>query len=163
MTDEQRKSVWPKNWRLDKTPRTDPQPAPAVVQEPPLQWSERTELYQQITEYGEARTVKVTIIGRPGKIVEKGDVVLTILKSTGKVPALPKGLPTPPEQPTTYALYLSRKHWNKVCELIKNPDDVLIVEGWQAFDKELGGIAVWGTNVTTKLLQQQVREAKQAS
>ena len=94
-------------------------------------------------------------------MIEQSDLVLTTMKST-KTPALPKGLPTPPAEPTKYALYLSKKHWAKVRESLKNPEDVLIVEGWQAFDKDLGGIAVWGTNVTTKILQQRDREAKQA-
>jgi hypothetical protein len=157
LTDEQRKAIWPKNWRLNKTPQTDAPPAPPIVQEPPLQWSERTTLYGQITEYGEVRTVKVTLIGRPGKVIERGDLVLTTMKST-KVPTLPRGLPTPPEKPTIYALYLSAKHWRKVKQSLSNPEDVLIVEGWQAYDPDLKGIAVWGTNVTTKLLQQQLRE-----
>ena len=120
-------------------------------------------LYEQIpnTEHGEAKTVKVTLIGRPGKVVERGDLVLTTMKSS-KIPALPKGLPTPPAQPTTYALYMSAKHWRKVREALKNTEDVLIVEGFQAYDPDLKGIAVWGTNVTTKILQQRDREAKQA-
>ena len=84
------------------------------------------------------------------------------MKSSGKSPTLPKGLPQTPQEPTTYALYLSKKHWNKVRESLKNPEDVLIVEGWQAFDPDLKGIAVWGTNVTTKLLQQAQREAQKA-
>ena len=162
LTVEQQEIVWQKSRRPRKKAGTTTVTPPVSTKAPPLQWSERAGLYQEISnaEYGEARTVKVTLIGRPGKVVERGDVVLTTMKS-GKVPALPKGLPAPPEQPTVYALYLSAKHWRKVKESLKNPEDVLIVEGWQAFDPQLKGIAVWGTNVTTKLLQQQQRMEQQ--
>ena len=163
LTDEQQEIVWQKARRPHKKDAgAAVVSAPASTKTPPLQWSERGTLYQQIpnTEYGEAKTVKVTLIGRPGKVVERGDLVLTTMKSS-KVPALPKGLPTPPSQPTTYALYLSARHWRKVREALQNPEDVLIVEGWQAFDPDLKGIAVWGTNVTTKFLQQQQRAEQQ--
>lgn len=92
-------------------------------------------------------------------MIERGDVVLTTLKS-GAAPALPKGLPAPPPQPTTYALYFNRKQWNKVKEAIANPEDMLIVEGWQAYDDQLKGIAVWAMNVTTKALQRQKRQTQ---
>ena len=40
---------------------------------------------------------------------------------------------------------------------MKNPEDKLIVEGFAAFDPALEGMAVFVTNATTKLLQQQKR------
>ncbi len=155
-----RQKIWPQKKQRHQ-PQSHLHPTPA--HEPPLTWSDRTTLYTQVapTDSGEVRTVKVTLIGRPGKVIEQGELVLTTMKST-KVPALPKGLPTPPEKPTTYVVYLSAKHWRKVRDAIQQPDDALIVEGWQAFDPDLPGIAVWGTNVTTKCLQQEQRAARQA-
>jgi len=173
LSDEDRSRIFPA-WKHRKKrkrapapaqeqPRPNATPAPPVAHEPPLTWGERTTLYEQMadTDSGELRTVKVTLIGRPGKVIERGELVLTTMKST-KAPALPKGLPPPPAKPTTYALYLSVKHWRRVKEAIQNLDDVLIVEGWQAYDPELKGIAVWGTNVTTKRLQQHQRAVQQA-
>lgn len=77
----------------------------------------------------------------------------------------------PVKKPTTVAYPLSGclgcqlrllypKQWNKVKEAIANPEDMLIVEGWQAYDDQLKGIAVWAINVTTKALQRQKREAQ---
>ena len=43
-------------------------------------------------------------------------------------------------------------------EAIQNPADRLIVEGFAAFDPALEGLAVFVTNTTTKLLQQQKRQ-----
>ena len=62
-------------------------------------------------EKGQA-TVKITVIGRPGKIVDKGSCIVTMMEST-KVPMLPKGLPTPTHVPTKYAVYIASKQWKK--------------------------------------------------
>ncbi len=116
---------------------------------------------EALQQTGEATTVKITLIGRPGRIVEKADVVLTTMQDT-KAPTLPKGLPAPPAEPTTYVVYIARKQWLKVAEAIQDPDDKLIVEGFPAFEKRLGAVAVFATNVTTKALQAAQRRAPEA-
>jgi hypothetical protein len=120
--------------------------------EPPA-WEECLYLVSEATEEkGEATTVKITLIGRPGRIVEKTDMVLTTMQGA-KPPTLPKGLPAPPAEPTTYLVYIARKQWVKVAEAIQAPDDRLIVEGYPVFERRLGAMVVLTTNVTTKNLQ----------
>ncbi len=131
---------------------------PQVEPLSPEEWlALATEALQQA---GEATTVKITLIGRPGRIVEKTDVVLTTMQDT-KAPTLPKGLPAPPAEPTTYVVYIARKQWLKVAEAIQDPDDKLIVEGYPAFEKRLGAVAVFATNVTTKALQAAQRRTQE--
>ncbi len=61
-----------------------------------------TATIEAMNEPGEATTVKLTVIGRPGKIVERGAVVLVGMRSE-KAPSLPKGVPAPPHpRPTTW-------------------------------------------------------------
>ena len=109
---------------------------------------------------GEVRTVKITLTGRPGRIVAKQGYVITGMTAR-TVPALPKGMPAPPATPTTYTVYLSQKHWQKVAvSLQDNPEDILIVEGTPVYDPQLEGIAVYVTNATTKQLQQAQRTAQ---
>jgi hypothetical protein len=108
---------------------------------------------------GEVRTVKMTLIGRPGPIAVKHDYIMTTMTST-KIPSLPKGLPTPPTTPTAYTVFLAPKQWAKVAEAIRDPEDVLIVEGFPTYDPTLEGIAIYATNVTTKVLQQAQRAAQ---
>jgi hypothetical protein len=84
---------------------------------------------QALAETGEAPTVKMTLIGRPGRVIEKGNVVLTSLPSR-KPPSLPKGLPQPPGKPTTYVVYIALKQWRKVRDALKDPADCLIIEGY---------------------------------
>ena len=111
---------------------------------------------------GELRTVKITLIGRPGPIAVKNGYIITTMRHD-RVPSLPKGLPTPPTQPTVYTVYIAQKQWAKVAEALRNAEDVLIAEGTPVYDQELEGIAVYVTNTTTKLMQQAQRAAQQGT
>ena len=110
--------------------------------------------------------MKMTLIGRPGRVIEKGEVMITSLQSSS-VPSLPKGLPQPPGDPTTYIVYIGLKQWRRVRESIqKNPDDKLIIEGYPAFDRRIGPngtMAVYAQSVTSKLLEQAKREKQRAT
>ena len=110
---------------------------------------------------GEATTVKITVIGRPGRVQPAGEVVLVALQS-GRAPSLPKGLPTP-EQPTDYAVLIARKQWAKVEAALRQPDDRLIVEGYPTFDPRFAGITVLATQVTTRDQQAAKRAEQQAA
>lgn len=143
---------------------TTPPVAPEA--EPPrFIWEERLTVLAEIAsaERGET-TVKVTLIGRPGRIVERGQCVLTTMQQSLKVPALPKGLPVPkPDQiePSLYAVYISAKQWKEVAAAINDPEDVLVIEGWQMLDKQTESIAVYAMNTTTKKLQAAKRQSQQ--
>ncbi len=112
---------------------------------------------------GEARTVKITLVGRPGRIIAKQGYIITSMEHS-KVPSLPKGMPVPPAKPTTYTVYISAKQWQKVAASLQdNPEDTLIAEGTPVYDPMLEGIAVYVTNTTTKFLQQAQRVAQAGS
>ena len=104
--------------------------------------------------------MKITVIGRPARVVERGDVAIVTLRSE-KVPSLPKGL-SAPTQPTDYAVLIARKQWLKVAQAAANPADLLIVEGFPTVDPRFSGITVLATNATTKQLQQAERQRRQA-
>jgi hypothetical protein len=139
-------------------PHLRKQPKPKII---PMRWEDRLELVSEASQYpGEVTTVKITLIGRPGRIVEQSNVILTTMQNT-KAPTLPKGLPEPPAEPTTYVVYIARKQWNRVAEAIQDPKDKLIVEGYPVFDKRLGALAVFATFVTTKNLQAVQRQEQE--
>ena len=93
--------------------------------------------------------MKITVIGRPGTAVDQGQAVVLALVSK-KVPDLPKGLPTPPPG-TRYTVFVARKPWSKVAEaLAADPADAAIIEGDDALDPRVEGIAVYATSATTK-------------
>jgi hypothetical protein len=127
-------------------------------------WAERGSLLDEtLAETGVTRTVKMTLIGRPGKIVERGQCITFTMQQSEKIPALPAGLPLPSAQTvaaTRYNVYIALKQWKKVAAAIADPEDVLIVEGFPMLDKERGTIAVFASNVTTKVTQMQRKEAQ---
>jgi hypothetical protein len=129
----------------------------------PISWQECEQLSTEAINAtkGEISTVKITLIGQPGRIIEKETVVITAMRSS-KAPSLPKWLPQPLGDPTTYVVYIAMKQWRKVKDSLEhNPDDKLIVEGYPAFDKRIGqtgAMTVYCQSATTKLIQQAQRE-----
>jgi cold shock CspA family protein len=152
----------PKPWQLrherarDKGAEPPPPPAPP----PPLRWADRGELIGAARAgQGRATTVKVTVIGRPESVAERGSTVILMLTHRGPLPALPKGVPSPAEVPaTTYVVYVAAKQWRGVAEAIQNPEDSLIIEGTQVWDAEYQAITVYTTRITTKLQQRGKRQ-----
>jgi len=129
--------------------------APRASREvPPFDWATfRAAATEAMSEPGEATTVKLTVIGRPGKIVERGDVVLVAMRSE-KAPSLPKGVPDPPALPTDYILLVGRKQWSKVAAaLTADPADKIIVEGYPTIAPDIDGITVHATSATTTGIQ----------
>lgn len=127
---------------------------------PVLVWAERRAVINPLLQdQGEASTVKVSLVGRPGRVERRKDVVVTTMAHVHRAPTLPKGLPTPPEEPTVYTIYIATKQWRRVEEAVEQADDALIVEGLAAFDRELNTIAVYATNV--KSMQQELHRRQQ--
>ena len=147
---KERRRIWP---------QAQPQPKQPAV---PLQWADRLAHFPALLmEPGVAMTAKLTLIGRPGRVIQAGDCVITTLQSSGKLPTLPKGLPTPPAQPTTFVVYIAAKQWRKVEAALEDLNDALIVEGAPVYDERLPGLAVLAQSVTTKVLQAAKRQADQ--
>lgn len=63
---------------------------------PTFQPLDLPDVLQALTkQFGKASTVKLTVIGRPTQVVDRGEVVIFGLVND-KAPVLPKGLPAPP-------------------------------------------------------------------
>ncbi len=117
---------------------------------------------EAMSEAGEATTVKLTVIGRPGKVVERGDVVLVGMRSE-KAPSLPKGVPAPTVPPTDYMVLVGMKQWRKVAEaLAVDPADKVIVEGYPTVRTDFAGITVYATSATTTGIQRAKRPSPPA-
>lgn len=169
-TADQRRQIFPytgpKPSAAPGTPHSQPsptreQPHPQPVR--PLTWAEREQFFGDY-EKGEAKTVKMTLIGRPpAKIVEHEKCIAFVMQQAAKIPALPAGLPIPPleqVEATRYNVYIASKQWKKVAEAIADPEDTLIIEGFPMLDAQRGTIAVFASNVTTKKLQIAAKQPK---
>jgi hypothetical protein len=157
LTDEQRRQIFPKQKQRPASKRQRGK-RPAVA---PLAAEALPEVIQALTQqYGKASTVKITVIGRPAQVVERGDVVIFGLLNE-KQPALPKGLPAPPAQ-TKYLVLVAKKQWSKVAGVVKDAEDVLIIEGFPAYEPRHAGITVYALSVTTKKQQAAKRQEQKA-
>ncbi len=159
LTPEQRKLLWPRTKRPSRLAADAPnRPAKPVRPQPILPWEERETLADPaLHEKGTATTVKITLVGRPGKVIERNDAVILTLTAP-KPPALPKGLPVlPADAVTVYLVYVASKQWRKVAEAIQNPEDKLVIEGYPFMDAKLKVIGVLTQSLTTVLTQRAQR------
>jgi hypothetical protein len=125
----------------------------------PAKWAERGAWIDDArSESEEATTVKITLIGKLGKTIEKPGFTLAMLRHTPRLDALPKGIPRPDAKETTYVVYIGGKQWRKVKEALSNREDVAIIEGTPMWDSDHQALAVFATSITTKLTQQAKRE-----
>ena len=85
------------------------------------------------TGRGKLTSVKITLMGRPTDVSEQAAFTLLNLTVTrAAFPTLPRGVPLPePVPPTTYSVFIGKKQWKQVAESLKQPKDVLIIEGTQ--------------------------------
>lgn len=144
-------------------PKAMPASPPAAKPLPAAQfdYERRLETLRALIEgRGAATTAKMTLVGRPDRTEVVGQLAIVVLEHTPKTSGFPKGVPTPPSDPTLYAVYVGLKQWRKVEEAIKDPEDVLIIEGMPVYDPQLPGVALFATMVITKLLQAAARPPK---
>ena len=88
-------------------------------------------------EKGEVRTVEVKLIGRPKNVAKAqgGGCMVAAMEGKSAPKSLPRGLPTPPEQTQTFAVFIGNKHWAKVgAELKANANAELLVKGHPVFN-----------------------------
>lgn len=155
ITTEDRKVLFP------RPPRPAKPPLPTTIM---LRDAERQAIYAQLKSHpGVAKNMKLTLVGRPAKILKR-DTFVAVTLASREPPALPKGLPElPVQEPTVYLVYIANKQWRKVEEAIQNPEDKLIIEGYPYNDKKMGVIGVLTQSVTTVNLQRVKRDTDKKS
>lgn len=107
-------------------------------------------------------SVKTTLVGSIGKVIERGDVVFVGMTSD-KVPSLPKGVPIPAGGGKFLAM-VSAKQWAKIAAAFTaDPDDKVIAEGYPSIQEGFKGISVSVTSITTANIQAGKRAAQIAA
>jgi hypothetical protein len=138
------------------TPKQTVKPEPVIT----FRWEDRIAVIQSIVERGIATTVKITLIGRLGKYEDRSTCIVGVMQSGDKVPALPKGVPTPQATKTNYVVYIGSKQWKNVATVANDPEDVFIIEGYPQIDTKTNAISVFATNITSKKLQAAKRQSQ---
>ena len=156
VTYQQRGRIWPEMRQRAVAaagPRMTPPTHPTTAPLDRGRWEDRLAYLQAIGEdHGGATKVNCTIIGRPGEVIIKADVVVAAMP-TVSIPALPKGVPQPPESGTMIMVYIARKQWQRVAAALDDPADALIIEGFAIYDEAIHGLALLAMVVTSKKLQ----------
>ncbi|MGQ9887310.1 MAG: hypothetical protein ACUVSX_02355 [Aggregatilineales bacterium] len=162
MTPEEREQLLPSRYIRIKQYRAMLREQEEKANLPTFVWETRhAAIAPALAEQGEVSSVRITMVGRPGKVELFRDMVVTAMAHTGKFPTFPRGVPAPPETPTVYTVYMSSAHWHKVKQSIENePEDMLIVEGFCAYDEAVGAMAVYAISVTSKKLEAAKRRAE---
>ena len=155
----EKKLLQPKAEPEVKQPKAEPEAKQPLVAQPFL-WEDRLVVIDGIgVAKGTATTVKITLVGSFGNYEDRGTCVVGVMQSGDKVPALPKGVPTPPATKTNYVVYIGAKQWKNVAATIADPEDALIIEGYPQLDTQTSTISVFATNITSKKLQAAKRQA----
>jgi hypothetical protein len=146
--------------------RLFPRPAPQHGQGQPqtptiLTWDDVQAMTQTLATHpaGEARTMKLTLIGRPGKVEVRGQAV--VFRMQGKPPgSLPRGLPPVPANASmTWNVMVALRQWNRVKDsLTAHQDDQLIIEGYPLMQ---GTQHVLLAQSCVSMLQQRVQKQTQ--
>lgn len=159
-TKEERKIIFPVMRTQKKKRAKAPTPKAPT---PTMTWEEaKAMIAQAIKATGEARTVKLNLVGRPLKIIQQKECVVVSLKGK-QPPALPKGLPPVPEgSAITWAVFIANSQWSRVkASIEQNEKDALIIEGYPIVGKN-GVAAVMTTNCKSIWMERAAREGKKA-
>ncbi|MCA0452576.1 MAG: hypothetical protein LCI00_01210 [Chloroflexi bacterium] len=125
---------------------------PKPVSVPLLDWTERLAIIERLRVHqGEIVSMKVQLVGRPGSVVKRPDVVVTTMSYVASMPILPHGIPIPPQAPTLYTVYMTPKQWSSVEKPLENPEDRLYIEGVCAPDPESNGMAIFVTLIRNEI------------
>jgi hypothetical protein len=100
---------------------------------PVLTWDEVPTIIQTLATApaGEAHTMKLTLIGRPGNLEVRPTCV--VFRMQGKPPgSFPRGLPPVPANTSmTWHVMVALRQWNRVKDsLAAHQDDQVIIEGY---------------------------------
>jgi RNA recognition motif-containing protein len=131
--------------------------------QPPFQWAERGELLAALREQaGQASTVKTTVIGRPGKVDDRGQYVIITIDEVLDNKLVPKGVPRPPSLTTRYLLYVGSKQWRRVQDALRaDKQDKLVAEGVPSQERS-DLIVVYVTLATTIAIETARRNDQKA-
>jgi len=128
----------------------------------PFDWTTVSASAAEAMEQPGRVSVKTTLVGTVGKVIERGDVVFVGMTSE-TVPSLPKGVPVPAGGGRFLAM-VSAKQWTKIAAaLTADPNDKVIAEGYPSIQDGFKGISVSVTSITTARMQAGKRAAQQTA
>ena len=123
-----------------------------VVDAKEQQIKEFNELVKQASEWqkGVVNTVKITVVGKPGKVQYNNTYVMFIMESSKAPLSLPPGLPQV-SNATNYLVMVANKQWQPIEKaLAANPENLISAEGYSTVVPGLRGICVLVQTIALK-------------
>lgn len=124
-----------------------------------FEWAERAKFVEKLSEEaGTTSSMRAILFGRPDKVIPK--LTCTVLEITYKsdLAQVPQGVPKPKDIETRYTVYVGSKQWTKAEPALKNPEEVLIIQGICLYDPTINGMAFYAQSVSTKEMEAAKRE-----
>lgn len=128
-----------------------------------IEWESRQQLVQPLLAeqtYGELTMApRITLHGRARSIQANDNSYVMILEHELEPMAYGRGIPTPPSDPTLYAVYMGKGQYERVEKALKkNMKDHMVVEGTCMLDAETSTISVFALTVTTRMTEKKLRQ-----
>jgi hypothetical protein len=143
-----RQQVSKDDWQLIHKDRLSMPVEPST----PLAWDDRAEAVQEaLTKRGSVIPPRVRLSGRPKEVKSRDDFVIVTMTDDTEPAALPKGLPRPPSLSTTYRVCILTDQWRRLEIALRNPQDILIVDGYVFPNDKMGTLIILAKSATTKL------------
>jgi hypothetical protein len=127
-----------------------------------IEWDSRQALVDPIVAeraYGYMTTApRITLYGRARRIEKHDNSLLMILENALEPVSYARGIPTPPNDPTLFAVYMGKGQYDRIEKTLRrNPKDSIVVEGTLMFDQQTGMIAVFALTVSTRFMEKKMR------
>jgi len=90
--------------------------------------------------------MKITLIGKPGRIEKKRDLIITTLSH----PDLPDLPDVPEAEQIKYTVFISERQWHRTVKPLFKSKSVLVIEGYCSYNPEIGAMAVYAMSVQTQ-------------
>jgi len=117
---------------------------------PPVPWEDRlTGLEDTRRETGTVMSVKLTLVGRPGRIVERNDYVMTSIAER-QTASVAERFACAARHSHDLRCFYSQKVLDESRGAVKNPDALLIVGGYPLVDQQAKSIAVLAQSVSVQ-------------
>ena len=95
--------------------------------------------------------MKIRLVGHPGKVVQRGGTIITVMEYRD-APPLPDSMPDWPDALVAYTVYVDERQWRKVAGQAGALPGVLVIDGYCFYDADLHGLAVLAQSVAAKTI-----------
>lgn len=118
-------------------------------------WPQRQQVLADLIRGGvkRARKMRVTLTGRPSKVVDQGAYMMTIMRAPQPTEKMSDELPPIPDSNLAYVIYIPKSQWQRVEKrYTEEPHWELSVTGFLTYDSGIKKMSLFAKAVTLQRL-----------